>query len=481
MPSGRLRQFRHHQSRQLPGDRGQRGLCAQPLRDRPRGQDLGRAVRRRRASSTASSPSLKFGARYLGPSPHQRQCAQQRPEHAGRDQRPDAGAADHHRQPAIAARRSPPVATWRATGTNVTKLGDVRQRLPVPHLHRQRRRAAVSRPTAATRATSTCASGSMRPMRWPTSGRTWQPAVQRQRRPALDQDRHPLDRLPPGVSDHDRSGRRHLYRRGRSGGRADQQHRAGQLQLFPAERERRLRAVEPAEAAPRRLSRDRAVGDRELRRGDQPQPRRPATGGPNNIIFNATTGNPNLKPLRAWNADASLELYASKDTLVSVAGYYKWVDRHGDRPVRADPDRRSPSRRSPTAAPRQTRNLTINPVAPAERSRDAAPLRRRGDREPRLHLAARRRSTASGSRARSTARSPISSFPTRRATRSPHYHRPANLIGLSKWTASGSVYYEKWGLSLRANFRYRSGYYKPNGGTNREVRDGSLPEPVGAV
>ena len=47
--------------------------------------------------------------------------------------------------------------------------------------------------------------------------------------------------------------------------------------------------------------------------------------GVDNIIFNATTGNPNLKPLRAWNLDASLELYASQDTLISVAGYYKWA------------------------------------------------------------------------------------------------------------------------------------------------------------
>src|SRR3546814_223567 len=50
------------------------------------------------------------------------------------------------------------------------------------------------------------------------------------------------------------------------------------------------------------------------------------------------------------------------------------------------------------------------------------------------------------------------------------YVDPANLIGLSKWTASGSLWFEKWGLSLRANLRYRSGYYKPNSGTNREIR-----------
>src|SRR3546814_497598 len=52
----------------------------------------------------------------------------------------------------------------------------------------------------------------------------------------------------------------------------------------------------------------------------------PSAGtGLDNIIFDATTGNPNLKPLRAWNLDASLELYASEDTLLSIAGYYKWA------------------------------------------------------------------------------------------------------------------------------------------------------------
>src|SRR3546814_3790552 len=40
----------------------------------------------------------------------------------------------------------------------------------------------------------------------------------------------------------------------------------------------------------------------------------PSAGtGLDNIIFDATTGNPNLKPLRAWHLDASLELYRSAE------------------------------------------------------------------------------------------------------------------------------------------------------------------------
>jgi iron complex outermembrane recepter protein len=104
----------------------------------------------------------------------------------------------------------------------------------------------------------------------------------------------------------------------------------------------------------------------------------PSTGtGTNNIIFNATTGNPNLKPLRAWNADASLELYASKDTLVAIAGYYKWIT--GAVIGRSEP--------IPT-------NITVTTEfhdqsgCAGQRPQHAAPLWVRGDGEPRFHLAA---------------------------------------------------------------------------------------------
>src|SRR3546814_5087705 len=32
------------------------------------------------------------------------------------------------------------------------------------------------------------------------------------------------------------------------------------------------------------------------------------------------------------------------------------------------------------------------------------------------------------------------------------------LPGLSKWTGSGTVYFEKWGFEARANYRYRSSF-----------------------
>src|SRR3546814_2035878 len=55
--------------------------------------------------------------------------------------------------------------------------------------------------------------------------------------------------------------------------------------------------------------------------------RRPPRSTRTDTLFPYTTlfRSPNLKPLRAWNLDASLELYASEDTLLSIAGYYKWA------------------------------------------------------------------------------------------------------------------------------------------------------------
>jgi iron complex outermembrane receptor protein len=32
------------------------------------------------------------------------------------------------------------------------------------------------------------------------------------------------------------------------------------------------------------------------------------------------------------------------------------------------------------------------------------------------------------------------------------------LPGLSKWTGSGTIYFEKWGFQARANYRYRSSF-----------------------
>lgn len=195
----------------------------------------------------------------------------------------------------------------------------------------------------------------------------------------------------------------------------------------------------------------------------------PSTGtGANNIIFNATTGNPNLKPLRAWNADASLELYASKDTLVAIAGYYKWIT--GAVIGRSEPIPTQITVTTTTTAagaPRQTQTITINPVAPAN---DLDTRHLYGVEATVSHAFTWLPSPLDGFGVTGSAGRAFANFSFPDTSPIAPYIEPANLIGLSDWTASGSVYFEKWGLSLRANARYRSDYYKPNGGTNRSVR-----------
>lgn len=193
----------------------------------------------------------------------------------------------------------------------------------------------------------------------------------------------------------------------------------------------------------------------------------PSTGtGTTDFVFNATTGNPNLKPLRAWNADASLEFYPTRDTLLSIAGYYKWakgtvIDATVERPTQVDvttiTDGGTPV----------TNTVTINPVAPTN------------DSETRhLYGVEVNANTAftflpsplDGFGVQLAANRAFADFEYPDTSKLAGYLDPANLIGLSKWTASGSLYWEKWGLSLRALYRYRSNYFKPNSNTNRSVQ-----------
>jgi TonB-dependent receptor len=196
----------------------------------------------------------------------------------------------------------------------------------------------------------------------------------------------------------------------------------------------------------------------------------PSAGtGVDNIIFNATTGNPNLKPLRAWNLDASLELYASKDTLVSVAGYYKWAKGTVIGRLEPIPTDITVSTIRDGGAP-VTQTFTINPAAP---SNDLETRHLYGIEATASHAFTWLPDPLDGFGVQGSVNRAFANFEYPDTSPIAGELDPANLVGLSKWTASGSVWFEKWGLSLRANLRYRSGYYKPNGGTNREIRGGT--------
>jgi TonB-dependent receptor len=174
------------------------------------------------------------------------------------------------------------------------------------------------------------------------------------------------------------------------------------------------------------------------------------------VLANSTTGNPNLKPLTSWNADASLEYYASRDTLFSVATYYKWLKGAAFDAVQP----------FPTSIVANGTLVTFNAIAPAN------------DTEQR-HLYG---VEITGSHSFNSLPAPFDGFGLMAgynyvqadfefpdpSTVGP-YVDPANLRGLSKHTANASLYWEKYGWSLRASYLYRSDYSKPNSNTNRSV------------
>jgi TonB-dependent receptor len=178
-------------------------------------------------------------------------------------------------------------------------------------------------------------------------------------------------------------------------------------------------------------------------------------------LANSNTGNPKLKPLESWNLDASLELYLNRDTALSFATYYKWIKN-------AAFDAVQPFTTSIIA---NGQLVEFNAVAPAN------------DPETR-HLYG---FEVSGSYVFSSLPAPFNNmgatvgynytqadfeFPDP-STVAP-YVEPANLRGLSKNNVNGSLYWEGEKLQLRASYRYRSDYSKPNSSTNRSVRGSGI-------
>jgi iron complex outermembrane recepter protein len=191
------------------------------------------------------------------------------------------------------------------------------------------------------------------------------------------------------------------------------------------------------------------------------------TGGASSVIFNPTSGNPNLKPLRGWNADASLEFYPSRDTLFSVAAYYKWL-------------RGTVISRSAGIPTTIAVTTVIDGGAPSQQTYNVNVIASANDPDMRhlygIELTGSHAFTwlpgfLNGFGANGSLNVAWANFQYPDTSPLAPYLDPENLIGLSKYVASGTVYYERKGFSLRAMYRYRSHYYKPNGGTNRSVQD----------
>jgi iron complex outermembrane receptor protein len=194
----------------------------------------------------------------------------------------------------------------------------------------------------------------------------------------------------------------------------------------------------------------------------------PSAGtGASNIVFNATTGNPDLKPLRAWNADVSMEFYFSKDSLLSVAAYYKWLRGAVINATTTIPEQITATTTVGLGAP-TVQTYTINPVAPAN---DPFMRHLYGIEITGSHAFSYLPSPLDGFGVSGSYNLAFANFEFADTSALAPYLEPENLIGMSRHVASGTIYWEKWGFSLRASYRYRSHYYKPNSSTNRSVQD----------
>ena len=189
------------------------------------------------------------------------------------------------------------------------------------------------------------------------------------------------------------------------------------------------------------------------------------SGGSDTVTFNATSGNPGLKPLRGWNADASLEFYPSRDTVLSAAVYGKWlrgtvISGVGAIPTAIDVNTIVDGR------PAGLRDYSVNLIAPAN---DPGIRHLYGVEVSASHALTWAPGLLSGFGVTGSLNVADANFQYPDTSALANYVDPANLPGLSRYVASGTAYWERARLSLRASYRYRSSYLKPNGGTNRSV------------
>ncbi|HEX8469600.1 MAG TPA: TonB-dependent receptor [Brevundimonas sp.] len=175
------------------------------------------------------------------------------------------------------------------------------------------------------------------------------------------------------------------------------------------------------------------------------------------VLANSQTGNPNLKPLESWNFDTSLEFYPNRDTILSFATYYKLIKG-------AAFDAVQPFTTSIIA---NGTEVTFNAVAPTN---DTEQRHLYGFEVTGNYVFSWLPGLWSGLGATAGYNYAEADFEFPDPSAVAPYVEPANLRGLSKHNFNGSVFWEGGGLSLRASYRYRSDYSKPNSSTNRSVQ-----------
>jgi TonB-dependent receptor len=179
-----------------------------------------------------------------------------------------------------------------------------------------------------------------------------------------------------------------------------------------------------------------------------------------------SNGSPRLKPLMSWNADAAIEWYPNKDSLLSATVYYKQFN-GGFEPVVYD------------------ETFTINgeditvPVTQTRNSPDKSRIYG-------LELTAATRFSflpkpLDGLGAKVSYNYADSNFETQDIRLGDQYNPviettseglipPANLSGYSKHVLSAQAYYDIGPVSLQAIYNYRSSYFQDFVGGNSQLR-----------
>ncbi|MET3666563.1 TonB-dependent receptor [Caulobacter sp. 1776] len=178
-------------------------------------------------------------------------------------------------------------------------------------------------------------------------------------------------------------------------------------------------------------------------------------------LANSNTGNPKLKPLAAWNLDSSLEFYLTPESALSFATYYKWIKN-------ASFDAVQPFTTSIIA---NGQLVTFNAVAPAN---DPTTRHLYGFEATGSYIFSMLPKPFDGLGATIGYNYAHADFAFPDPSTVAPYVQPANLRGLSKNNVNGSVFWEGKKLQLRASYRYRTDYSKPNSGTNRNVRGSGI-------
>ena len=171
-----------------------------------------------------------------------------------------------------------------------------------------------------------------------------------------------------------------------------------------------------------------------------------------NPVFTSTGGNVALRPYKSTNVDVSLEKYFAGGGYVALSGYFKGLTDF------VDPNNTlaydfsgllgalTPAQQAIVTA----NGLTIGNVSAPANTGHGEIL----GSEATLSLPFKALTSAlDGFGIFATGNYTYSSI---KYANNPN--QPITLPGLSKWTASGTVYFEKWGFQARASYRYRSSF-----------------------